>query len=105
MSSSILKSEEIAARQTDLRNILIILASFTAILLLVPPTRSYPVNDDWVYAQGVDALLNGTFKPLDAQAYALSHVSWGAIFVAIFGFSFTALTVSTLVLRPGLPQL
>ncbi|MCH8204464.1 MAG: glycosyltransferase family 39 protein, partial [Candidatus Hydrogenedentes bacterium] len=67
---------------------------------LVPPRGDFPLNDDWIYAKTVEHLLDtGTYEAnpygdptLIAQAY------WGALFCSVFGYSFTVLRVSTLVL-------
>jgi 4-amino-4-deoxy-L-arabinose transferase-like glycosyltransferase len=68
--------------------------------LLVNPVGNFPLNDDWAYAASVRALV-------ETGEYRLSHwtatnllvqVLWGALFCLPFGFSFTALRISTLVL-------
>jgi hypothetical protein len=67
---------------------------------IVSPVGEFALNDDWIFAQAVDTLLqtgiyrghpylNATFV---AQAY------WGALFCKVLGFSFTSLRLSTLVL-------
>ncbi len=68
--------------------------------LLVSPIGEFSLNDDWIHAKTVEWLLEeGHYRShpyvvaaLVAQAY------WGALFCKIFGFSFTILRVSTLVL-------
>jgi len=69
-------------------------------VMLVNPAGEFPLNDDWSYARVVQTILNeGRFQltgwtsmPLIGQAF------WGALFCLPFGFSFTALRLSTLVL-------
>ncbi|MEG4803013.1 glycosyltransferase family 39 protein [Microcoleus sp. ARI1-B5] len=68
--------------------------------LLVSPVGEFSLNDDWIHAKAVQRLLEeGQYRghsylaaTLAAQAY------WAALFCKIFGFSFTILRVSTLVL-------
>ena len=69
-------------------------------VLLVPPAGDFPLNDDWIYAQAVQGILeDGHFSGhpystalLGVQAY------WGALFCAVFGFCFVVLRCSTLLL-------
>lgn len=82
----------------DVRNLALIMVCFAVVVALVSPVHSYPVIDDWVYARGVNNLLHWDYKPLDSLAYAFTHVAWGTLFSLVFGFNFTSLTASTLVL-------
>jgi hypothetical protein len=68
-------------------------------LIVVSPVAEFPLNDDWLYAMMAQ-------DTLDARAYiahpfvaanATLHAFWGAAVIALFGFSYTALRVSTLV--------
>jgi 4-amino-4-deoxy-L-arabinose transferase-like glycosyltransferase len=69
-------------------------------IVLVNPIGNFPLNDDWSYGKSVYYLVKeGKLQftgwvsmPLIAQ------VIWGALFCLPFGFSFTALRISTLVL-------
>ena len=70
-----------------------------ACVLVVSPLAAFPLNDDWLYAKMAQ-------NTLDARAYvahpfvaanAMLHAIWGAAVVAVFGFSYPALRVSTLV--------
>ena len=69
-------------------------------ILLVPPRGDFPLNDDWTYAQSVEGILaEGHFTPHPfATAILVLQAYWGALFASIFGFSFTILRASTLVL-------
>ncbi len=77
---------------------LVLLFLFTT--LLVSPVGEFSLNDDWIHAKAVQRLLEeGLYRghpyvaaTLAAQAY------WATLFCKIFGFSFTVLRVSTLVL-------
>ena len=77
----------------------LILIWVTAILL-VRPVGNFPLGDDWCYAKSVKRLLEtGEFRLHDwAAAAVFTQIFWGALFCLPFGFSFTALRISTLVL-------
>ena len=66
---------------------------------LVDPVAEVPLNDDWAYSHVVRTLVEqGRFEFTDWQSMPLlTQVLWGALFCLPFGFSFTALRVSTLV--------
>ncbi len=69
------------------------------IVFLVNPVGDFPLNDDWAYAKTVQSLLRGDLQLTDwAPASQITQVAWGALFCLPFGFSFTALRLSTLVL-------
>jgi hypothetical protein len=83
----------------DLRNLGLLVLGFVCVLLLVSPVRAFPIADDWIYAHSVGDMLKWDYEmPIESQANLVSHVAWGAIFAALFGNSFTVLTVSTLVM-------
>jgi len=67
--------------------------------VLVNPVAEVPLNDDWAYSHVVRTLVEqGRFEFTDWQSMPLlTQVLWGALFCLPFGFSFTALRVSTLV--------
>jgi 4-amino-4-deoxy-L-arabinose transferase-like glycosyltransferase len=88
--------------RSDLRNLALMLAGFLGVILLISPARSFPVNDDWIYALSVSDLLNWRYTPPDwAQTTSLGHVAWGALFSTLFGYNFTVLTIATLVMSAG----
>lgn len=66
---------------------------------LVNPVAEVPLNDDWAYSHVVRTLFDeGRLVFTDWQSMPLlTQVVWGALFCLPFGFSFTALRVSTLV--------
>jgi Dolichyl-phosphate-mannose-protein mannosyltransferase len=69
------------------------------IVFLVNPIGDFPLNDDWAYAKTVQSLLRGNVQLTDwAPASQVAQIAWGALFCLPFGFSFTALRLSTLVL-------
>jgi len=65
--------------------------------LVLRPFQDTPFVDDWVYAWSVQELLGGAgLRILDWSSHPnFAHVIWGALFCVPFGFSFTALRVST----------
>jgi 4-amino-4-deoxy-L-arabinose transferase-like glycosyltransferase len=64
---------------------------------LVRPFQNAPFVDDWVYAWSVENLLtHGRLQVLNySDNVNLAQVVWGALACIPFGFSFTALRVST----------
>ena len=78
--------------------ILALLFSFAA--LLIHPFANLPFHDDWTYAWSVEHLLKtGELQILDHSVhYPFAQILWGALFCLPFGFSFSALRVSTVVL-------
>jgi len=69
---------------------------------LVNPIGEFPLNDNWVYALGVQSILQtGRFElpglvPSGPNVFAQAY--WGTLFGLPLGFSFTALRFSTLAL-------
>ena len=84
----------------DIVAIALIVLVCVAMSLVVNPVGDFPLNDDWIYGGAVRSLLSGNgFRiPGPTIANVLSQAIWGAAFCAPFGFSYTALRVSTLVL-------
>ena len=66
-------------------------------LVVLRPLQNAPFIDDWTYAWSVEHLLQtGALEILDwSVSMNLAHVLWGALFCVPFGFSFTALRLST----------
>ena len=59
-----------------------------------------PLHDDWTYAWSVEHFLKtGKLAVLDWSIhYPFAQILWGALFCLPFGFSFSALRVSTVML-------
>jgi hypothetical protein len=95
----IFQSENKLSKQDKVNLILLVIVWILAVAI-VNPIGDFPLNDDWAYGWSVKTLLEtGTFRLSDwAAANLLSQVLWGALFCLPFGFSFTALRISTLVL-------
>ena len=77
----------------------ILILSLAFLFWTVGAFTDFPLNDDWVHALSVKRLIEtGRFELIDyCGSTILFQVFWGALF-CVFGFSFTALRVSTLVL-------
>src|SRR3990172_4055803 len=84
----------------DLFALLAITAAWVAMALLVRPSGDFPLNDDWMYGWTVRSLVTeGTLRILPVTSPTLlAQALWGALFCLPFGFSFTALRISTLTL-------
>ena len=69
-------------------------------IILVNPIGDFPLNDDWSYGRNAKALAleNKIFFDDWGAMTLIAHTMWGAFFCKIFGFSFTVLRFSTLVL-------
>ncbi|OGC23664.1 hypothetical protein A2291_04095 [candidate division WOR-1 bacterium RIFOXYB2_FULL_42_35] len=83
------------------RILILILAAVWLIMAFgVNPIGDFPLNDDWAYGQAVYHLVEeGRLQFSGWQSMPLIfQVLWGALFCWPFGFSFTALRFSTLVL-------
>lgn len=65
--------------------------------LILRPFQDAPFIDDWVYAWPVEHLLHtGSLRILDiSSSLTYTQVLWGTLFCLPFGFSFTALRIST----------
>jgi 4-amino-4-deoxy-L-arabinose transferase-like glycosyltransferase len=85
-------------QRTDLLAVGLILIGYVVALLLMPPTRDFAIFDDWAYARTVERIVGGHgFAPSQAaQATLVTHAYWGALFAALFGMSFTSLTIAAL---------
>lgn len=89
-----------AVLSKDSTAVLTLTAIWVFVELLIHPAGEFPLNDDWSYTRSLQQwyamhhynLLGWTSMPLAA------HLVWGMVFCKIFGFSFTVLRYSTLVL-------
>jgi hypothetical protein len=86
--------------KSDLICLILLLVVWIVAALAVNPVGDFPLNDDWAYGFTVRTLLEeGNLRFSDWTATNLiAQVLWGALFCLPFGFSFTALRLSTLVL-------
>jgi Dolichyl-phosphate-mannose-protein mannosyltransferase len=78
----------------------LLLLTWLIMIMLVNPVGDFPLNDDWAYGYSVRALVeHGELRFSGWTATnLLGQVAWGALFCVPFGFSFTALRLSTAVL-------
>jgi hypothetical protein len=79
---------------------LILILLWVISIIIVNPLREFPLNDDWVYAWSVMQLTeNAKFIIHDWVGFnLLTHILWGSIFTDVFGFSFSILRISTLIM-------
>lgn len=77
-----------------------VLAAYGIAAFMIPTFIAAPVGDDWVYSRSVEILLReGQLRILDLSVVTLVfQVAWGAVFSSLFGLSFGALRLSTVVL-------
>ncbi len=70
------------------------------IILIINPIGDFPLNDDWCYGKTVKTLCDEGYLKLYnwGEMTLVGHVYWGYFFTKIFGFSFTVLRWSTLVM-------
>jgi 4-amino-4-deoxy-L-arabinose transferase-like glycosyltransferase len=77
-----------------------VLACYVLSAFVVPTMAPTLVGDDWIYVRAVEELRrhgNLEIPPLSAPT-AVFQLAWGALFAAVFGDSFGALRLSTVVL-------
>src|SRR5438093_12585801 len=98
MTKNSVQSLFIQKTDTDLSSIWIITIIWISMVILVNPIGDFPLNDDWAYGWTVKTLLEtGVFQLSDWTATnLLPQALWGTLFCLPFGFSFTALRISTL---------
>ncbi len=77
-----------------------VLALYALAAMIVPTGASTLVGDDWIFVRSVETLVrSGDLEILPISApTAVFHVAWGALFATVFGFSFGAIRLSTVVL-------
>jgi hypothetical protein len=68
--------------------------------ILIHPAGNFPLNDDWSYSLSLQEWFGNHHYHLQGWTSMplLSQLTWGLLFCKIFGFSFTVLRYSTLVL-------
>lgn len=85
------------SRAADRAAVAAILAFFLLAALLVNPLYDTPIYDDWGYSKAVKTLLDeGRFHFTWTATSLLFQVLVGALFCALFGFSFSVLHMVTL---------
>lgn len=73
---------------------------FVVALIVVNPGGNFPLNDDWIYGKTVETLLRtGVYERHPyGMPLGVVQILWGTVFCWVFGFSYTVLRASTLVL-------
>jgi Dolichyl-phosphate-mannose-protein mannosyltransferase len=89
----------VSALKASAPGTILLLVYFSAAILL-HLFANVPLHDDWTYAWSVEHFLKtGKLQVLDWSIhYPFAQILWGALFCLPFGFSFSALRVSTVVL-------
>jgi hypothetical protein len=85
--------------KTESINVLSIIFFWITISAIVNPLGDFPLNDDWVYGRAVQSIFEKggfTLAGGNTSANLIAQSFWGALFCLPFGFSFTALRISTL---------
>jgi Dolichyl-phosphate-mannose-protein mannosyltransferase len=87
-------------RYSDLICVALLIAVWLLAVFAVDPVGNFALNDDWAYASAVRALVEQRELRLSGWTATnlIAQLLWGALFCLPFGFSFTALRISTLVL-------
>lgn len=100
MLASSVTPQSTANKNNDVGYVVLITVIWIVMAALVQPIGNFPLNDDWVYALAVKSVVEtGYFQfPSSTMANVGPQVYWGALFSLPFGFSFTALRISTLAL-------
>lgn len=95
-----LMTKQLFGMRSDLANLVALLILWVLMVVAVDPIGDFPVQDDWAYGLAVRSLVDeGVYRiPSFVSANLGPLVHWGALFCWPFGFSFTALRVSTLVM-------
>lgn len=84
----------------EVLGLLSIVLVFVVIVIAINPVHNFPVEDDWDYSRMVKIFLDtGQIQRSDyAQATLIFPALYGSLVAKIFGFSFTTLRFSTLLL-------
>src|SRR5262245_10027085 len=99
MRSGERRMDNITSREL-LRSALVLAAVWIAMVALSDPRGDFPLADDWNYAAPVRTLVTEhRYAPsVYTEAAFVAQAVYGAIACSLFGFSFTTLRLSTLVL-------
>jgi hypothetical protein len=87
-------------RRQDWLAIGLIVVGYLVIVLVMPIGRDFALLDDWAYMRSVEKIVGGQgFVPIQfAQATFVTQGYLGAIFLWLFGTSFTAATAATMLM-------
>jgi hypothetical protein len=87
--------------KTEGINLLLIIFLWIVMSVIVNPLGDFPLNDDWVYGRAAQSIVekgNFTLSGGNTSTNLIAQAFWGALFCLPFGFSFSALRISTLTL-------
>ncbi|MEM2956637.1 MAG: glycosyltransferase family 39 protein [Candidatus Pacearchaeota archaeon] len=85
--------------KTEFKSFIIIAIIYLLLVFIVPPDGEFPINDDWAYASNVKYYLDtGNIKITNSIIVNILQIFWGSLFSKFFGFSFTTLRISTIIL-------
>jgi len=89
---------DLAAKRTDTKNLLLCMGITALAMLLAWPLGEIGYADDFAYAHVALRLAQTGHFLYNGWEFAmlLSHAWWGALFIRLFGFSFTCLRLSTI---------
>ena len=90
-------------RTNATRNGVICVFLFAVCFLVSWPVAEMGFNDDWSYIKSAQVFAQTGHLVYNGWATAMLgwQIAWGALFVRIFGFSFTAVKISTLPIAMG----
>lgn len=93
-------SPDKATKRFKWSDVCLLTVVWIVMIAIANPIGDFPQNDDWVYAATVKSVLDsGRFEVLSMTSANFGPMAyWGALFSWVFGFSYTALRFSTLVL-------
>jgi hypothetical protein len=77
-----------------------LLALWFLIIFIINPLGDFSLNDDWCYGKSVKTLYDSGYLKIYnwGEMTLVGHVYWGYFFTKVFGFSFTVLRFSTLIM-------
>lgn len=81
------------------RYLILLIGIFIGCEVVVDPYGDFPLNDDWSYALAIKHFYaTGEINPGKFPAMSLcTQILWGYMFTKVFGFTFMALRLSTIV--------
>jgi hypothetical protein len=95
-----LLASRLVAIPRSLWPLITVLTTYVLAAFVVPTLAPVAISDDWTYTRSVEYLvLDGKFHILSvAAATQVFQLFWGALFAELFGMTFGALRLSTVVL-------
>jgi hypothetical protein len=80
--------------------LLVLAVIWSGAIFLINPIGDFPLNDDWAFAYTVQKFMEDGSLEFSGwiSLPLIAHAAWGALFSLLFGFSFTTLRFSVIVL-------